>query len=333
MSRRRTLNISLAEKLPFSVTPAMTSVLNQPAVSVAPIEKGGSGRKFWRLHVADRSLIFVRYGEDRPENRHYVAIARFLSSVGVRVPVVYFHDERDGIIFMEDAGDQDLWSHREDPWPKRRALYQRALDQALLLHTHAHLAAGRDELHLQQQFDAPLYRWEQDYFLEHCLGRHFGWKQPIDRAPLDDIADELAALPRCLVHRDFQSQNIIARAGEVCLIDFQGLRPGLAQYDVASLLLDPYVNLTAAERDELLEHYMSGLLGPENDNDPEFLRVYQLCAMQRLMQALGAYGKLGHVDGRDSFLDHIPTAITRLREVVAKVPTAKALGDVLQRFG
>jgi aminoglycoside/choline kinase family phosphotransferase len=58
------------------------------------------------------------------------------------------------------------------------------------------------------------------------------------------------------------------------------------------------------------------LLGPENDQDPEFLRIYDLCAMQRLMQALGAYGKLGHVDGRTLFLDHIPVAIARLREVV-----------------
>jgi hypothetical protein len=38
------------------------------SVIVDAIEKGGSGRKFWRLHVAGRSLILVRYNEDRPEN-------------------------------------------------------------------------------------------------------------------------------------------------------------------------------------------------------------------------------------------------------------------------
>jgi aminoglycoside/choline kinase family phosphotransferase len=301
----------------------------QQAVSVAAIEKGGSGRKFWRMRVGDRSLIFVRYGEDRPENRHYVAIARFLSSIGVRVPFVFFHDEVEGLIVMEDAGDQDLWSRRNDPWLQRRALYQRTLDQALLLHTRAHVAPGCEQLHLQQQFDAPLYRWEQDYFIEHCLGRHFGLSAGFDRARLEEIADELASLPRCLVHRDFQSQNVIVRSGEVCLIDFQGLRPGLPQYDLASMLLDPYVSLTPAEREELREHYLSGLLGPENDQDPEFLRVYDLCAMQRLMQALGAYGKLGHVDGRTTFLEHIPLAISRLREVVCRIPGLGSLGETL----
>ena len=304
----------------------MPSPLNSPAVSVLPIEKGGSGRKFWRMHIAGQTLILVRYGEDRPENKHFVAIARFLASVGVRVPVTHFHDETEGLIIMEDAGETDLWSHREDAWPRRRALYQRTLDQALILHTQAHRAPGADTLTiLQPVFDAALYRWEQDYFFEHCLGRHFRINPALlemegDHQRLHEIADHLATQPRCLVHRDFQSQNIIVRAGEVCLIDFQGLRPGLAQYDLASLLLDPYVGLTAAERDELLAHYLSGLHGPGRHEAADFRAIYDLCAMQRLMQALGAYGKLGHADSRTAFLDHIPAALSSLREVLATIP-------------
>lgn len=308
-------------------TPALTNV-----VSVAPIEKGGSGRRFWRMQVGGESLILVRYGEDRPENRHYVAIARFLANVGVCVPVVYFHDERDGLIVMEDAGDTDLWMHRDAPWRQRRALYQRALDQALILHTQAHLAPGLPDLTMQPVFDTALYRWEQDYFFEHCLGRHFGFGPESYEAicpRLQEIAAELSSLPRCLVHRDFQSQNVIVNAGEVCLIDFQGLRPGLAQYDLASLLLDPYVNLTPEEREELLAHYLSGLHGPGHREDPDFHRIYDLCAMQRLMQALGAYGKLGHVDARTEFLPHIRTALPRLCEVLQRIAGLEPLRELL----
>jgi hypothetical protein len=301
-------------------------------VAVAPIEKGGSGRRFWRVHAGGISFILVRYGEDRPENKHYVAIARFLAGVGVRVPVIHFHDEPDGLILMEDAGDADLWSFRGAPWMQRRALYQRTLDQALILHTQAHLAPGASELKfLQPVFDAALYRWEQDYFFEHCLRRHFGIDEMPCRARLHEIADELAAEPRCLVHRDFQSQNVLVRAGEVCLIDFQGLRPGLAAYDLASLLLDPYVELTPEEREELLAHYLSGLHGPGRADNPQFRALYDRCALQRLMQALGAYGKLGHADGRTQFLAHIPTAIARLREVAPRIEGLEELGEALAR--
>ena len=305
------------------------------AIHVAPIEKGGSGRKFWRMHVGSQTLILVHYGEDRPENRHYVAIARFLASVGVRVPFTYFHEEADGLIVMEDAGETDLWSRRNDPWPQRRALYQRTLDQALILHTQAHRAPGAKSLKfLQPVFDAALYQWEQDYFFEHCLGRHFRLtpaqiEAECDRPRLHEIAAHLAKQPRVLVHRDFQSQNIIVRDGEVCLIDFQGLRPGLAQYDLASLLLDPYVTLSEAEREELLAHYLSGLHGPGRHEAPGFRALYDLCAMQRLMQALGAYGKLGHADGRAHFLDHIPAALDSLREVLDRIEGTQKLRALL----
>ncbi len=305
------------------------------AIAVTPIEKGGSGRKFWRMQVGPQTLILVRYNEDRPENKHYVAIGHFLASVGVRVPVTHFHDETEGLIVMEDAGDTDLWSHRLDPWPRRRALYQRTLDQALILHTQAHRAPSAKSLKfLQPVFDAALYQWEQEYFFEHCLGRHFGLSgQQIEteasRPRLAEIAAHLAQQPRVLVHRDFQSQNVIVREGEVCLIDFQGLRPGLAQYDLASLLLDPYVTLTEAEREELLSHYLSGLHGPGRSEAPGWRALYDLCAMQRLMQALGAYGKLGHADGRTFFLDHIPAALDSLRTVLERIKGLDQLRGLL----
>ena len=40
---------------------------------------------------------------------------------GVRVPVIHFHDEVEGLIVMEDAGDLDLWSFRHASWIERRA--------------------------------------------------------------------------------------------------------------------------------------------------------------------------------------------------------------------
>ena len=304
-------------------------------VSVEAIEKGGSGRKFWRVKVGERTLILVRYSEERPENSYYVEIGTFLANVGVRVPRVFFHTQSDGIILMEDAGGIDLWGHRNDAWLERRALYQRTLDQALILHTRAHTAPERP--HLQQEFNVALYQWEQDYFIEHCLQRHFGLSadgvsEHVNRVRLLEIAAHLAAQPRCLIHRDFQSQNVIIRDGEACLIDFQGLRPGLAQYDLASLLLDPYVVLAEAERAELLRHYLSGLHGPGAHDEAQFMAIYDLCAMQRLMQALGAYGKLGHTDGRVEFLQHIPVALPRLCEVLSRIEGMGSLRTLLLGF-
>src|SRR5438046_9680640 len=152
--------------------------------------------------------------------------------------------------------------------------------------------------HLPAEFNAALYRWEQKYFCENCLGRYVKVSQSkckeLAALPgLREIAKHLASLPRGLVHRDFQSQNIIIENGQANLIDFQGMRPGLAEYDLASLLYDPYVELTEAERAELIaycrEHHINKGMTINGESDAES----QLCAMQRLMQALGACGFLG----------------------------------------
>ncbi len=304
------------------------------SIAVDPLEKGGSDRKFYRIRAGEMSLILAKYGNQREENRHYVAIARFLSGIGVRVPEIYFHDESEGLIWMEDLGERDLWSYRHEPWPVRRSLYQDALDQALILHTRAHAATPVEPPKFQVEFNAELYQWEQNYFLENCLGRVFALDRETiearcNRARLDEITAMLGALPRAFVHRDFQSQNIVIKDERACFIDFQGMRPGLVQYDLASLLYDPYVPLTTEERDELLAYYLSRWNDLGTTIPANFAEVYDLCAMQRLMQALGAYGFLGLVKERTHFLAHIPAALESLRAVVGRIRGLESLSELL----
>jgi len=51
------------------------------------------------------------------------------------------------------------------------------------------------------------------------------------------------------------------------------------------------------------------------------------CARQRLMQALGAYGFLGRVKGKPSFLRHIPVAAERLAELCDSDPAWQPLAS------
>src|SRR5271168_2055144 len=139
-------------------------------ITIQPLEKGGSDRKYYRIQVGGAdSLILVKYGDQREENRHYVSIAQFLDAQGIKVPRIYFHDEEEGLIWMEDLGAVDLWEHRDEGWPQLGALYRSALDQAFLLHTHAYLAPAAAGLRLEKEFNADLYLWEQNYFFENCL--------------------------------------------------------------------------------------------------------------------------------------------------------------------
>jgi aminoglycoside/choline kinase family phosphotransferase len=253
------------------------------------------------------------------------------------VPKIYFHDPAEGLVWIEDLGESDLYSYRRESWLVRRAFYESALDQIVTLHSLAESVCVEMKEHLPAEFNATLYVWEQNYFFENCLGRYLGvdeaqWRKLAALPALRKIADRLGRLPRVLVHRDFQSQNIIIRNSQAYLIDFQGMRPGLAEYDLASLLYDPYVDLTEAERAELIAYYRGRQVENGMTINGNFDSKLRLCAMQRLMQALGAYGFLGLVKGHKHFLKHIPAAMKSLRSTVAKIENVRPLEELLAQI-
>jgi N-acetylmuramate 1-kinase len=307
-------------------------------VKIVPIEKGGSDRRFYRVRCSpEQTLILVKYNLEREENRHYVQIAQFLAKHAIRAPKIYYHDPDEGLIWLEDLGERDLFSYRDESWLVRRAFYESALDEVARLHGLPESVCVEMRDNLPAEFNSALYVWEQNYFLENCLGRHFkidsGERSELAGLPaLREIAERLGRFPRVLVHRDFQSQNILVRSGQAYLIDFQGMRPGLAEYDLGSLLFDPYVDLSSEERTELIDYYQKIRAANGCIVNGEFDEKLRLCAMQRLMQALGAYGFLGWVKGHEQFLKHIPAAMSSLRSIVLGLAGLEKLTQTISRL-
>ncbi|MDB6071138.1 MAG: putative phosphotransferase related to Ser/Thr protein kinase [Verrucomicrobiales bacterium] len=299
------------------------------------IVKGGSDRYYYRATAVGgtgpETAIIMVYTDKRADNPAFFSATEVLRCCGARTMEIYHHDAAQKIAWMEDLGREDLWERRQlDPVP---ALYRDTLKQAAFLHrrTAASLPDGLRE-GLQPGFDSRLYQWEQGYFFDQFASR-FSTLEPAaltelrESAPFVEMADRLAALPRTLVHRDFQSQNIIVRDGRTWMIDYQGVREGRPEYDLASLLYDPYVNLTAPERAELFAYYQN--LRRETDGGEVTAEVFSMAACQRLMQALGAYGKLGVADGKTAFLRHIPGAVANLQEVLAQSGLLPGLAEAL----
>src|SRR5437016_63059 len=311
---------------------------NIDEINIAPIEKGGSDRKFYRVRCSsEQSIILVKYNLEREENRHYVEIAQFLETHGIHAPRIYYHDADEGLIWLEDLGERDLFGYRDESWLVRRAFYESALDEVRKLHQLPESVCVEMRQHLPAEFNAALYLWEQNYFFENCLGRYFkidkGKLAPLAALPaLQKIAEHLASFPRVLVHRDFQSQNIIIRNSYAYLIDFQGMRPGLAEYDLASLLYDPYVDLPEVERSELAGYYRQLQIERGIAINGDFDLKLRLCAMQRLMQALGAYGFLGLVKGHKHFLKHVPAALKSLQRIVTETDGLTQLAKTLREL-
>jgi N-acetylmuramate 1-kinase len=291
-------------------------------ITLVPIRRGASGRTIVRVKSPLREpFIGIHWTEEREDNEQFIPVARFLKQARLRVPEILHERARYRVALVEDLGDTDLHSLRERPFDERLPLYQSAFRQIDRLF----YAKAPKEMHLMPPFDAALYRWEQEYFFEHLVEGHLGMdatalrKNPV----FSEMAERLGSGARHLVHRDFQSQNLMVRGEDVWLIDFQGLRRGRQEYDLASLIFDPYMNHSAEEREKLLEAWEEIA-----DERPETTLFHQ-CAAQRLMQAMGAYGNIVKNRGDEWYRQHIAPAARLLEAVTSGTPLEKPLAPVL----
>ena len=278
----------------------------------------GSARTFTRLVRGRSSCILIRYSMDRRENARFARHARFLAGQGVPAPRVLLDLPRAHAAVIEDLGDRSL--DREVArcgWHGAAPLYRRALDAVLRLHAVPEQAVRAARLRLEPRFGRDLYAWERNLFGEHLLRGYLGLRAARVRrvlADLETVAERLLDAPPVLLHRDLQSSNILLRRGAAFLIDFQGMRWGPAAYDVASLLCDPYVMMPPRVQQRLLDAYLRRALDAAAVAD-----TFAAAAVERLAQALGAFGRLCAQPGTRRFEGHIPAAVRMLARMLDRL--------------
>ena len=282
------------------------------ACQVSDLRKQGSGRKYCRISTKGASWVWCAYSQDRPENASFAAIAHFLEGIGVRVPQVELHLGDTGEVVSRDLGRHDLQAV-DDADELERYLVEVAR-QIALLHVRGDRAVRQEEFPLQNGFTKGLYDWERNYFREHILDGVLG--QPDLWGPVAQDYRRLRTMlllqPQVPVHRDLQSANIMVVDGTTYLIDFQGMRLGCAAYDLGALLYDPYKCHPIDRRRRVWLAYKEAVR--ELGGEPPADKVLHAAATQRLLQALGAYGKLWHRDGLGWYRQFILPALHMLVE-------------------
>jgi aminoglycoside/choline kinase family phosphotransferase len=303
--------------------------LPEDDLSWEEIAGDGSPRRFYRV-TGKKGKSWVVMVHERPpkdqrgvtENDSFLYIARHLMGKGVPVPEVYHHDMARGWFIMEDLGDRHLQTEVMSTKGDRRRLietYQKVIDLLILIQVE-----GREGFNLTRTHNAPydqgfMLAWESGYFHSAFLRGYLGLDIPGEefREELEDLAQRAAeAQSGYFLYRDFQSRNIMVKGRELGLLDFQGARLGPLQYDLASLLLDPYVELEEGVQEELLSCYLTRVQERIPLDPQEFREEYLLVALHRNMQILGAFAFLSQARGKDYFRAYIPPAVKSLRALL-----------------
>ena len=281
----------------------------------------GSQRQWYRLKAGNQSIIMVDHGirqsDMTSEVDSFVHLGRHLYRRGVPVPKIYFHDTFSGLVFLEDLGNLHLQQIvRSENSSTVIRLYKSVIDQLIKLSRR-----GADEFDPSWTYQTPDYNQdlilekECRYFLEAFLNGYLQFKEGFEDLEADFIAlaNKALAHPTLgFMHRDMQSRNIMIKDRDVYFIDFQGGRTGPIQYDLASLMIDPYVELPHIIQDQLVD-YSIEVLSAETDLEPEkFRSCYHYCRLTRNLQILGAFAYLSGVKGKRRFEKYIPTAVSSL---------------------
>ncbi len=302
---------------------------DEDRVTVEALDARGSDRVYFRLMSPTSRAMLAVYGEQRPENARYAPLTQALSEAGIAVPALLGHSPGERWLLLEDLGRQDLLGALRTSPPERwAALYEAVLEEVVRFHRDGPAAVG--SLPLEAAFGPDVYRWERELFAEHLLRRRRGCTEAQIAAVLAEVetfATALEGASQVMVHRDLQSSNIVPRTGRPVLIDYQGMRPGPAAYDLGSLLCDPYAGLPRALRLRLLETYCAAVPW-----GAETRALFPAAAAQRLVQALGAYARLAAFEGTRRFAAYIAPAARMLAEETAGMPGLDALHGLLGRL-
>ena len=299
----------------------------------------GSIRLFRRIIISNSFPSFI-FMENMPSNTYqekenlaYLMIGGHLHKKGLPVPEIYRSDLNKGWFILEDLGDINLQDMSKGD--NRLLLYENVLETLFGLQTE-----GKKDFNTKYCCQTRVYdeyvmrRYESDYFRDAFLSNYLEIEK--DLSDLDGPFNHLSSTASkadnsYFLHRDFQSRNIMITNGRPGILDWQGARLGPLSYDLASLLIDPYANLSRAEKETLYNQYVLFLKKHENMRVASFEKYFPYLSIQRNLQILGAFSFLTKIRGKIYFEDYIPPALMSLRVQLDELADTKlsSLKDVV----
>lgn len=291
--------------------------------------RAGSSRYFVRLSKDEKSYVLVVWDSRDEDWDRFLSVQKDLRSRVSYLPEIFKSDSLHGLILEEDLGTVTLKAYCDEHVTNLTAIEQAYKDVLDAAWQWQQLELSVSQSISSRAMDLDTFIWETGYFARFCVTDYCACEKLLNKKWEKErihLASETSSLPRTCIHRDFQSENVMVHKGSIRFVDYQGARLGPPEYDIASLLFDPYITLLSPEFVDSLFTYYQLITGKSNNN-----RIFYLCAAQRLMQALGAYGNLSLHKGKGWYKGYIPLALERLGYVMQFLPEFEQITLIVQK--
>ncbi|EJW20953.1 hypothetical protein IMCC14465_07490 [alpha proteobacterium IMCC14465] len=310
-----------------------------------------SSRRYERLELNNERFIMMDWQALPSANDAYKAkvflsksvtdfrdICAYLTRCGLSAPEIYAHDDAQGLLVLEDFGTHNFTRSIDARDPHLPILYHEAIMSLAALYHHADTQDPKTQ---GRHFTTPV-RYDSDIIMTE-LKQFIDWYMPSQGKTLPDEAvkaweaiwavmvTKLEAMQtrQVMMLRDVHSPNLhwlssrqtVRRVG---FIDIQDAIAGHPAYDVVSLLQDARRDLPADYEARFKTLYVS-----ETGLDAaDFDIAYNIFGVQRSLRILGIFVRLAKMQGKTSYLQHIPRVTGYIRAGLAH----EALADLRHWF-
>ncbi len=303
-------------------------------IQIDTLAGDGSDRRWYRTTYDNQSAVISDHGICMPATDRlrqlnaFIHIGNHLFSRDIPVPRILNHDALSGMVILDDIGDIHLETRikQKNNTAFTLKMYKQVIDLVIDFSIKGFQGFNKKWTCQTETYSKELIiekecRYFMEEFIQGYLNFNISFHEFLNE--FEHISDH--ALKHGfigLMHRDMQSRNIMINNSRPFFIDFQSARPGPLQYDLASLLIDPYVNLKDQIQKDLLQ-YTTKRLQLDPKETQKFLDCYQYCCLTRNLQFLGAFSFLTQTKKKTGFEQYIPDAVISLKKIIAGLDTDK----------
>ncbi len=296
-------------------------------ITVQLLAGDASTRKYYRIVDGCHSAIVVvsePYFLDSPS----ISVNNAFKKLGAPVPAIIKAFPDKGIMVKEDLGSVHLQNITNPN--ELLSYYDKAIEVMLTYQLNG--AASTEKLYplsysfTKEKFISELNLTSEYYIRAYKQRALKGSEQAELESVFNEIVDELMMQKNLLLHRDYHSRNIMINKNNIYIIDYQDARLGPYSYDLASLVIDPYIQLDKIIIDRAISSYYDGVKAQIQETFLEFKRDYNLCFLQRGIKILGTFAYQKVVRDNDRYLGYIRPSEQKIQNVIKIFPEWK---DVL----
>ena len=293
----------------------LKTILGEQAFSLSVASADASFRRYFRVHLNDKTLIAMDAPPPQEDCAPFVKIAKIMRDAGLNAPQVLAQDLENGFLLLSDLGDDTYLSALNNDTALK--LYADATDALIKMQ----LVSKPEEL---LPYDEALLTREMQLFPDWYVAKHLKFKLNAEQQgwlqnTFEILNKNILSQGQVTVHRDYHSRNLmITKENNPGVLDFQDAVYGAITYDLVSLLKDAYIQWDEEQIIDWAVRYWekarkAGLPVPTDFS--EFYRNFEWMGAQRHIKVLGIFARLNHRDGKEGYLKDMPLVLHYLRKV------------------